>query len=185
MAAAPSGAVTGAATPSRVVLRDGVGDVWRVNVRTSEWTLVGDVPPADVRRAVASHRTYALVIRTRFDNLRRVGTQRYLTGVATPHGEFFVEVVSRRSIRSGQHTLFDGPPGDPLICANLGHRIDYAADLMSVRIPRSCLDSPKWVRVNIGNILVVGNGPHRTHFADNPLNREPYANVGTRRLYRS
>lgn len=132
--------------PSRAVLKDRAGDVWRVNVRTSEWTKVGRLPAADVRRAVVSHRSHVVLVRMRFVNLRRVGWQSYDVGLTTP-------------------------------------RIDYAADLVTVRVPRSCLAHPRWVKANLGNRLVLGERPHRRHDADNPHSRFPYSNFGTRRLY--
>src|SRR5680860_781502 len=81
-------AVAGEDKPSRVVLRDGTGDVWKVNMRTSYWTLVGDLPAADVRRAVVEHRARAVVIRTRFENLRRIGVQTYAVGIMTRDDDF-------------------------------------------------------------------------------------------------
>jgi hypothetical protein len=170
--------------PTRVVLRDGTGDVWMVNMRTSHWTFVGDLPAADVKRAVVSHRPHAVVVRARYDNLRRIGTQRYWTGIATRRGDFFIEVASRPGSRAGRHTLYDGVAGSKLSCGRLSHDIDYAADVVRVRVPRSCLDRPRWVRVNIGNLLVTGQKPSRKFYADNPHNAKPYSNFATRRLFR-
>jgi hypothetical protein len=175
---------TGEEQPTRVVLRDGTGDVWKVNMRTSHWTFVGDLPPADVTRAVVSHRTHAVVVRARYDDLRRIGVQKYWTGIATRRGDYFVEVVSRPGSRAGRHTLYDGPAGSKLACGRLSHDIDYAEDVVRVRVPRSCLDRPRWVRVNIGNLLVTGQKPNRKFYADNPHNHDPYSNFATRRLFR-
>jgi hypothetical protein len=169
--------------PSRAVLKDRAGDVWRVNVRTSEWTKVGRLPAADVRRAVVSHRSHVVLGRMRFVNLRRVGWQSYDVGLTTPRAIFFATVTSTPRARAGRHALSDGPSGTPVTCSGLSHRIDYAADLMTVRVPRSCLAHPRWVRANLGNRLVLGERPHRRHYADNPHNRFPYSNFGTRRLY--
>jgi hypothetical protein len=168
--------------PSRVVLRDGTGDVWKVNPHTSAWTLVGDLPAADVRRVVVSHRDRSVMLHVRFENLRRIGVQTYWAGVATPGGDFYVEVTSRPGTRAGRHVLYDGPAGTGIGCARLSHRIDFTTDTVTVRVPRRCLGGPSWVKVNTGNTLVVGD-PAR-HYADNPHNRQPYANVGTRRIYR-
>lgn len=177
-------AATGDEPPTRVVLRDGTGDVWKVNMRTSRWTFVGDRPAADVKRTVVSHRPHAVVVRQRYDDLRRIGTQRYWTGIVTRRGDFFLEVTSRNGSRAGRHTLYDGVAGDKRACRRLSHDIDYAADVVRVRVPRSCLDRPKWVRVNIGNLLVTGEKPNRKFYADNPHNADPYSNVATRRIFR-
>ena len=178
-------AVAGAERPSRVVVRDGTGDVWKVNLRTSHWTLAGDRPTADVRRAVVRHRSGAVVVRTRFENLRRVGVQSHAAGLTTDDGDFFVEVTSRPGKRSGRRALYDGPGGERIECAGMSHRIDYAAETVKVRVPRSCLRDPRWVRANLGNRLVVGERPDRRHYADNPHDDGAYSNVGTRRVYRA
>lgn len=177
-------AVAAEEKPSRVVLRDGAGDVWKVNIRTSHWTLVGDLPPADVRRAVVRHRARVVVVRTRFENLRRIGVQTYDAGIQTRDGAFYTEVTSRPGKRAGRHALYDEPGGERIGCAGFTHRIDYANDMITMRVPRSCLDRPRWVRANIGNRLVVGDRPHRRHYADNPHDDGPYSNTGTRRVYR-
>lgn len=186
-AALVAGAVPGVAadrgSPSGVVLRDGGGDVWRVDLRTSRWTPAGDLPAADARLAVIRHRAGSLLIRTRFDDLRRVGVQNYWAGITTPDGDFFTEVISRPRLRSGRHALYDGVAGERLRCPGVSHRIDYLTDTVTLRVSRTCLGHPRWVTVNTGNILVLGDRPHRRHLADNPHNRQAYANVGTRRLF--
>lgn len=187
-AALVAGAVPGAAADrqsrSGVVLRDGGGDVWRVNLRTSRWTPAGDLPAADVRLAVVRHRARSVVIRARFDDLRRVGIQNYWAGLTTPSGDFFAEVISRPRSRTGRHALYDGVAGKRIQCAGVSHRIDYVTDTVTVRVSRTCLGHPRWVTVNTGNILVLGDRQYRRHFADNPHNRQAYANVGTRRIFR-
>lgn len=175
---------TGKDKPSRIVLRDGTGDVWKVNMRTSHWTPVGDRPAADVLRAVVQHRTRSVVVRARYENLRRIGVQNYWVGIKTPEDDFFTEVKARPGNRAGRHALYDGVAGERLDCAGFTHRIDYATDTVTVRVPRSCLDGPRWVRADIGNLLVVGDRPHRRGYADNPHDDGPYSNVGTKRIYR-
>ena len=177
-------AVAAEDTPSRVVLHDGSGDVWKVNLRTSHWTPVGERPAADVRRAAITHRARAVVLRTRFVNLRRIGVQTFWAGIETPAGDYYTEVTSKPGNRAGRHALYDEPGGQRTGCAGLSHRIDYPHDTVTVRVPRSCLDRPRWVSLNIGNILVVDDAPHRHHYADNPHDDGPYSNLGTRRIYR-
>jgi hypothetical protein len=183
LTAAP-GAVAVSGRPSSVVLRDGTDDVWRVNLRTSAWTRVGDLPSADVTRAVIRHRVGTVLVRQRFVDIRRVGKQTYWTGFGTSTGDYFTELVSRRGSRAGHLRLLDGPAGDRVPCPGLSHRIDYAHDVVIVRVPRTCMEGPRWVSANIGNILVLGSKPHRRHHADNPHDDQPYVNQGTRRLYR-
>lgn len=183
MAVAPPPAVGLEGGPSRVVLRDAADDVWRVDVRTSEWMLVVDLPAADARVARIRHGSHAVTVRMRYADLRRTGLHRHWAGITTPDDDYFVEVTTRPKRPAGRHALYDGPAGDRLGCAALSHRVDYVADTVAVRIPRRCLGGPSWVKVNAGNVLVLGVAPRRRHYADNPHNQQPYSNTGTRRIH--
>jgi hypothetical protein len=48
----------------------------------------------------------------------------------------------------------------------VSHRIDYAADTVRLRIPRTMLGNATWVRVRLRNEL--GLPDHNTFFTDNP-----------------
>ena len=171
------------ATPSRVVLDDGTGDVWTVDLRTSHWSEAGEVPGADVTRAVVAHRTHAVAVRMRFVDLTRRGRQSYWAGLTVPGDDFFVDVVSRRGARAGRATLYDEPGGRRVACRRLAHDIDYERDLVRVWVPRACLARPTWVRGLLGNELRLGVRPDRAVYADNPHDDGAYVNQGTRRLY--
>jgi hypothetical protein len=170
---------------SRVVVKDGAGDVWKAHMRTSGWTRVDRKPAADERRGVVRHGHSTVVVRWRFVNLRQVGVARYQLGIVVPHGDYAVELVARPAHPAGHATLYpDWLRRRSLPCRNLSHRVDYTADMVLLRVPRSCLDTPHWVRANLGNMLVKGQAPHRRHFVDNAHNDDPYSNFPTRRLYR-
>ena len=176
-------AAAGEARPSRVVLHDAAADVWQVDVRTSEWTEVGALPAADVRKAIVRHTPLAVTVRMRLADLRRVGRQGFAAGFVTREGILFSRVLAAPGNRAGRYVLRDEPGGTRIPCPGLTHRLDYAEDLVTMRVPRSCIGNPPWVRVNLGNTLVLGDEPPRRHLADNPHDASPYSNVGTRRLY--
>lgn len=167
---------------SRVVLHDRVGDVWRVNVRTSEAVEAGRVPHVDVRRTAVAHTNHAVVVRMRFSDLRRSGRSWYWTGITVAPGEFrFVRVTSAPGRRAGRAVLLEEPGGARIACPGLWHAIDYAVDTVQVRVPRRCVGSPDWVRVNVGNSYETEPGS-RYHYGDNPHNQSLYSNFGTVRL---
>jgi hypothetical protein len=47
----------------------------------------------------------------------------------------------------GGQTTFSSATGAPLKCQGLTHAIDYAANKVTVVIPRACLSKPRWVQV--------------------------------------
>src|SRR3954453_20632026 len=68
---------------SRVVLRDGAGDVWVTDANSDVETMTS-FPAADVTRALVRHARYAVRVRMRFGDLRRVGYQEFFVGIETP-----------------------------------------------------------------------------------------------------
>jgi len=171
--------------PTGVVLHDGSRDVWEVHFAPegeSTATRAG-VPEADVTRAFIRHATFAVRIRMRFANLRRVGVQSYEVQIGTPRNAYFAQVRSSPGARRGTHS-FDGGQGTG--CRRMTHRIDYADNVVTMRIPRRCLGRPRWVRVGLTNALRVegSNGEGEHLYVDNPHNHGPFSDEVTRRLYR-
>jgi hypothetical protein len=180
-------ALTGAApaahsdeVASGVVLRDGPGDVWTGLSHDQEPT-PAEFPAADVTRAFVRHAPFAVRIRMRFVDLRRVGTQRYGVQIGTPSNVYFAQVVSAPGARRGTHR-FDSSQTSG--CRGMTHRIRYVRNVVSMRIPRRCLERPRWVRVGLENTLTRNHGEHETIYRDNPHNHGAFSDEVTRRLYR-
>jgi hypothetical protein len=171
--------------PTGVVLHDGSGDVWELHFAPEgESTATrADVPAADVTRAFVRHATSALRIRMRFANLRRVGVQFYNVQIGTPRNVYFAQVRSAPGARRGTHS-FDF--GEGTGCRRMTHRIDYADNVVTMRIPRRCLERPRWVRVGLENSLLIegSNGEEEHVYTDNPHNHGSFSDEVTRRLYR-
>jgi hypothetical protein len=60
------------------------------------------------------------------------------------------------------------------------HAINYATDVMAVRIPSSCLNNPRWVQATLVSLFIGG----RQFLADNPHNNRMRINVWTERIRR-
>ncbi|MGH3307418.1 MAG: hypothetical protein ACRDOX_06980, partial [Nocardioides sp.] len=72
----PAPASAAAEPVSRIVLDDPAGDVWAIGEgENAEWVSAGDVPTADVVRAVVRHGRHKVVVRMTFANLRRIEPQ--------------------------------------------------------------------------------------------------------------
>lgn len=102
---------------------------------------------------MARHGEHAVTARLRFVNLRRVkGIHLYFIGIGTRAGSFLVGVEASPDDWPGGSVLFD-ETDNQAPCHRLTHRMDYAEDLVTIRVPRSCLGTPAWVRLSLLNAL--------------------------------
>ncbi len=179
----PTAASATAQPVSRVVLDDPAGDVWAIGEgENAEWVSAGDVPNADVVRAVVRHGRHNVVVRMTFTNLRRVEPQHYTAMIITPRQlrAVFVSAGPRRW--GGRHQLVNGNFGN-VKCPRLSHRIDYNAEQVTMTIPRGCLGRPSWVRVDMSNVIFRGKTEADfQEITDNPHSADPASSL-TRRLY--
>jgi hypothetical protein len=179
----PTAASAAAAPVSRVVLDDPAGDVWAIGEgENAEWVSAGDLPTADVVRAVVRHGRRNVLVRMTFTNLRRVEPQYYTAMIITPRQlrAVFVSAGPRRW--GGRHQLVNGNFGT-VKCPRLNHSIDYDTEQISMSIPRSCLGQPNWVRVDMTNFMFRGNTEADfQEVTDNPHSADPDGSL-TRRLY--
>ena len=137
--------------PSRVALRDGAGDVWKSS--NSDDPVRAKRPTVDITRGAARHGEHAVTARVRFVNLRRVeGIHLYFIRIRTRAGVFLVGVEASPDNWPGGSVLFD-ETDNQAPCHRLTHRIDYADDMMTVRVPRRCLGTPAWVQLSLLNAL--------------------------------
>ena len=181
---APAGA--SAAEPvSRIVLVDPAGDVWSIGEgENAEWVSAGDLPAADVRRAVVRHGRNRVVVKMTFTDLRRAEPQFYWATIASRR-QFGALLVSTGLGRfKGRHQLVNGNFAD-VKCPRLSHRIDYAADRVTMSVPRSCLGRPRWVRVDLTNAMFRGETEADfQEITDNPHSTGAQGRL-TQRLYRA
>lgn len=169
------------ALPSQVLLRDGPGDVWQEDLRSGARSRVGAVPTADVTRARVVHGHYAVRVRMWFVDLRRAGsavyTVRMLTGGRLGYALVDIE-AAKGQWRGSPH--FSAWWNDNIECTRLTHGIDYAADVVTIRIPRNCLRTPSWVRVRLDSSM-SSDAP--VDYYDNPHNHR-FSHPYTERLHR-
>lgn len=167
--------------PSRLVFNDGPGDVWRFDPGTEQQTKLAHFPRADVTRAVFRHGAHAVSIRMRFVDIRPVGTQLFWVHIRTKSYQYDAVLSSKPGARRGIR-YFQGDDGSRS-CPGFTRKIDYRRDLVTMRIPRSCLHQPRWVRLGVFNQLTFkSNGPR---YFDTPLNHLSPAShaTETRRIY--
>ena len=181
--AVPTPASAAAEPASRIVLDDPTGDVWAIGEgENAEWVSAGDVPTADVVRAVVRHGRHNVVVRMTFTNLRRVEPQHYSAMIITPRQLRAVFVSAGPRQWGGRHQLVNGNFGN-VKCPRLNHRIDYDAEQVTMSIPRGCLGRPTWVRVDMSNVMFRGQTEATfQEITDNPHSADPDSSL-TQRLY--
>lgn len=143
------------------------GDVRRMSADGSQFVLAEGERRADILSTRILHTDRALLVRTRLDRLAREGREigmamRLRTNDGT--GRFVQLFASRRIGWSGE-TAISNRRGAAVQCRT-SHTVDYANDVMTVRIPRSCLGNPRWVQATVVSVFFGG----RTFLADNPHN---------------
>ena len=152
-----------AAQGAVVTIVDARGDVWR---EAADGTLVkaDGEHRVDILRTRIQHTDRALVVRTKVDRLAREGRQLGLAmRVRTNDGtRRLVQLDASRRIGWRGQTVIGGRAG--AVECRTSHTIDYANDVMMVRIPRSCLGNPRWVQATLVTVFLGG----RTFLADNP-----------------
>ena len=152
-------------------LVDGRGDVWALDSpEFGQNTQVPDRQQGDIIRTVFAHHDRKVVVRTTFVQLDRVGQMWVMPiKLRTSTG-----MVRRISLIAGPDQFTNWwrgsltrANGAPMECAN--HRIDYVANVVQVRIPRTCLGDPRWVQ---GSLATATFTPAAL-FADNPVHEGP------------
>lgn len=171
--------------PSQVVLRDGPGDVWTGtdNQDVSRWVEAGPRPAFDVTRMRVVHGSDTVAARMRFADLRRRGELIYIVKVRTPELTARALVYSGEGFGAGQHMLVeDNEEWAEIPCRGMVHRVDFARDVVDVRIPSQCVDDPSWVQVQALDFAWV-EGRRVMGYTDNPHNHRATVTGFTPRLY--
>lgn len=106
----------------------------------------------DVTRTAIRHTERKVIVRTSYRELTR-------------GDDFNIHIGAIRTNEGLNRHLFlmfaDGmtevdlirPNGNPVAC-RLGRTLDFTANVIEVRVPRSCLSSPRWVKVGLAHIRV-------------------------------
>lgn len=117
-----------------------------------------DVRPAprasdpDIVRVAVDHRPRVLLVRTEYRALTRRVLRVDVIEIRTRSRQHFsaTSVVARKGHWQGETFLEGRTAEGDIPCAGLRHRFDYANDVVTWTIPRSCIGRPRWVRVGIG-----------------------------------
>lgn len=106
----------------------------------------------DVLRSRMWHSSTRVGVKVVFKDLARTGFLRgdFLRLVTNEGVKRDVSVLAGPGSWAGQAEL-DRPNGDRVRCS-VAHHTDYAANVVTISVPRSCLSNPRWVRMGYGAI---------------------------------
>jgi len=110
-----------------------------------------------------------------FKELKRVGDERsaYLK-ITTNEGLHRDVFLSARSGHWAGTTEMDKPNGDRVKCKGMTHKIDYKTNIMTIRVPRSCLSNPRWVKLGFAFAVDTRSDGNETVTVDDALRNRPW-----------
>jgi hypothetical protein len=161
-------------------LVDERGDV-HTFAEDGSFVLVEGEERADILRTHLEHTDRAFVVRTKLLRLAREGRDLAMSmRIRTNDGTYReLQLEANRRLGWRGQVSMNNRRGAAVEC-RAAHNINYATDVMAVRIPRSCLNNPRWVQMTMVSI-VIGR---RRLLVDNPHNDRMRINVWTSRIRR-
>ena len=164
--------------PTRVALTDGTGDVWVIGPGEDDWDPFGERPGIDTVAGTARHRAHAVTASLTFLDLRRTRSKDFDVKMRTGSEVYRAIVSTDADHPAGRHRLIDRSEST-VPCPGLSHDIDYADDVVRVRVPRGCIGAPPWVRVALSAYLfrtwdTLSDNPHNDGPEATPTARLPH-----------
>jgi hypothetical protein len=139
-----------AASAASLSIDDATGDTFLAkydeSTDTSTYEPSGSQVNVDLDEVVVRHTARKVTATARYADLKRNDKQfMYLLRLRTDEG--LKRDVTVDTLFSGWNGAVDltKPNGDPVKCRGLDLAIDYAADTLTVKVPRSCLSNPRYV----------------------------------------
>lgn len=131
-----------------LVHRDPVGDMARSPVGTSAYVAAPNQVHGDITATRVVHARRAIWIQIRLRELDSTGNGNFhVVSIRTPWRTRTVEVDAFPGHWEGHASVTDAH-GQAVACA-VAHRIDYTRNRVMMRVPRSCLGTPRWIQVGI------------------------------------
>ncbi len=136
------------------VHRDAARDVYAASLDFDTGTLVEGIDPtikaADLRRVAVRHDRYQLRVIANVRDLRARDDLVMQTAVrASDHSEYLLTLV-RAPFWGSVVMLTDLQTEDEMTCGGARGTFSARRDRLTIRVPRSCLDRPRWVRAAVG-----------------------------------
>jgi len=164
---------SGAASALELTVRDSRHDVWRI----SPSAVAPSVRNGDVLSTLFRHGSDDVVVTSRYVDLRRVGlyahyTVRIETGA---HSYREARIETTQDSWAGKVRVFNRR-GRPVAC-RARHQISYRDNVVRLVVPRSCLNTPKYIQATAASYWA---NPDGDIYTDNPHSTQPSVRAWTR-----
>lgn len=106
----------------------------------------------DVLRVVGTHAPRKVKVFATYADLTAANGRLHILRVVTNEGVRRRVELGTEDGRVVTKGLYADRTGRKVACAGLGHKVDYAANTVSLSIPRGCLSKPRWVRIGFGTL---------------------------------
>lgn len=139
------------ASAATVTIDDATGDTYvgtyDESTDTSTYEPAGSQVNADLDDVVVKHTARVVRARARYVALNRSSDNAIMYMLRLRTNEGLKRDVLVETFMSGKRgsVMFGKPNGDDAKCSGLEHLIDYAADTITVTVPRRCLSGPRYV----------------------------------------
>jgi hypothetical protein len=127
----------------------------------------------DISSVVVRHRSAAVNVTLRLAKLRRPGSFAFTVVSLRTAQDTWNTTLYSHSADPTPEVFFDRNSGGEASCPRASARINYSKDAVRIRVPRSCMDNPAWVRPSVAMItaprdaagallidVAPGNKPH-------------------------
>jgi hypothetical protein len=168
---------------STVSSTDGRGDMWQLRTQPQ------DVPAPEQRagditdlRVAHAHR--AVWVYTNFVELRRSGHGLQLeVRLRTDTGiwQYLALLTGAESKAGWSGTVEITARSGRVVNCPVTHEVDYSNAAIRLRIPRSCLDNPRWLQTSVASVSIPDE-EDRTMFVDDALTTSQDRHPWSRRI---
>jgi hypothetical protein len=111
----------------------------------------------DIVRVVAVHASRKVLVATKYSNLATsTEDTMQLVRIVTNTGLQRFAVIHTPANSNNATVFLARPNGDPVKCRYIGAARDTTANVMELKVPRSCLGRPRWVKVGVGHLTGLG-----------------------------
>jgi hypothetical protein len=167
---APVGQVDARTVP----YQDARGDVARLDLTTGRVTPAPDQSNGDITRARFGYARMVSAV-VEFADLQRTGLyRRDVLHITTDDGLRRTVTLRSESGHWAGTAAMTTRDGGEVRCPGLLHTVDYEADSVTVQVPRTCLSTPRWVRVGFASVtLTPSDAVSATMTTDDALRDRP------------
>jgi hypothetical protein len=146
----PTGVLVAPAGAATLSIGDATGDTYLGHYDeasdTTTYEPAGSQVNVDLANVVVKHTSRVVVAKASYADLTRSG-QQFMYALRLRTNEGLKRDVNVDTLFTGPQggVTLSKPNGNEVSCRGLSHDIDYAADTVTVKVPRGCLSEPRWV----------------------------------------